>query len=148
MSLWLLLIPVVLGWMLQLWLTAKQTSAWTTQLRALRPLGATAVGKGGRRYRGGIAYVALAVDDKRVTGAFSLRGFTTAARPAPLPALVGLRLSVVAGDRPLEGLTKPERLAAREAAAMLRAALARGPGATSTAGPQLAPSTAGAARPA
>ncbi|KQS68576.1 transcriptional regulator GutM [Modestobacter sp. Leaf380] len=147
MSLWMLLIPVVVGTVLQLWLTAKQTTAWTQELKRLRPLGATAVGKGGRRYRGGIAFVALSVADKRVTGAFSLRGFTTAARPHPVPALVGLRLSVVAGDRPIEGLTDSERSAAREAAGMLRAALAREPGATSTAGPQVTPTTVGAAGP-
>jgi hypothetical protein len=88
------------------------------------------------------------VADKRITGAFVLRGYTTFARPAPLPALVGVRLAVVAGDRPLEGLTNSERAAAREAAALLRAALAEGPGATSAAGSPVAPATAGAATPA
>lgn len=148
MTLWLLLVPVVLGWMLQLWLTARQTTAWTRELRRIRPLGVTAVGKAGRRYRGGIAYVALAVADKRVTGAFVLRGFTTFARPTPLPALVGLRLGVVAGERPLEGLADLERAAARDAAGMVRAAPTTELGATSTAGPQAGPSTVGAARPA
>ncbi|SDO45798.1 Glucitol operon activator protein (GutM) [Klenkia soli] len=141
MSWWLLLVPVVLGTVVQLWLTAKQTTAWAQELRRIRPLGATAVGSGGRRYRGGKAFVALAVADKRVTGAFSLRGFTTFARPAPLPALVGVRLAVVAGDRPLEGLTNSERIAAREAAGMLRTALADGPGATSPAGPPVSAGT-------
>ncbi|GHE12275.1 transcriptional regulator GutM [Klenkia taihuensis] len=144
----ILLVPVVLGTVLQLWLTAKQTTAWAQELRRLRPLGATAVGRGGRRYRGGLAFVAVAVADGRVTGAFTLRGFTTFARPAPLPALVGVRLAVVAGDRPLEGLTQPERDAARQAAGLLRTALATRPGATSTPGTTAAPSTAGAASPA
>ncbi|MCO7219908.1 transcriptional regulator GutM [Klenkia sp. PcliD-1-E] len=134
MSWAILLVPVVLGTVLQLWLTSKQTTAWARELRRLRPLGATAVGAGGRRYRGGRAFVAIAVADKRITGAFTLRGFTTFARPTPLDALVGVRLAVVAGDRPVEGLTKPEREAARQAAEMLRAALAGRPGATSTTG--------------
>jgi DNA-binding transcriptional regulator of glucitol operon len=148
MSWWMLLVPVVAGTVVQLWLTAKQTTAWAQELRRIRPLGATAVGKGGRRYRGGMAFVAIAVADKRITGAFSLRGFTTFARPTPLTALVGVRLSVVAGDRPIEGLTDSERVAARDAAAMLRTALADHPGATTTAGSPTDASTAGAATPA
>ncbi|SDF57028.1 transcriptional regulator GutM [Klenkia brasiliensis] len=142
-----LLIPVVLGSVLQLWLTSKQTTAWAQELRRLRPLGATAVGRGGKRYRGGVAFVAIAVADKRITGAFTLRGVTTFARPAALDALVGVRLSVVAGDRPIEGLTQPERAAARQAAEMLRAALAARPGATSTTG-TTATTPAGAPSPA
>jgi DNA-binding transcriptional regulator of glucitol operon len=148
MSWWMLLVPVVAGTVVQLWLTAKQTTAWAQELRRIRPLGATAVGKGGRRYRGGMAFVAIAVADKRITGAFCLRGFTTFARPAPLPALVGVRLAVVAGDRPIEGLTDSERVAARDAAAMLRTALADAPGATSTAGSPAGASSTGVASPA
>jgi DNA-binding transcriptional regulator of glucitol operon len=146
---WIVLAAVVLGWLVQLWLTSKQSMAYVRATGGLRALGAVATGKGGRRYRGGVAFVTLATDGKRVTGAISLRGFTTAARPVELPALVGLRLAVVAGDRPLEGLKDNERIAAREAAGFLRSA--RGavptPAATSSSegGQQV---TTGAAQPA
>lgn len=136
MSPLVLLVAVVLGWLLQLWLSSRQSLAHVRATGRLRRLGAVAVGKGGRRYRGGVAYVSLATDGKRVTGAVSLRGWTTFARPVEVPALVGLRLGVVAGDRPLEGLSDNERVAAREAAGFLRSA--RGavptPAATSSGG--------------
>ncbi len=150
MSIWILLAAVVLGWMLQLWLTGRQTVAFSRATSRLRGLGTVAVGKGGRRYRGGVAFVALATDGRRVTGAVVLRGMTTFARPADAPALVGLRLGVVAGDRPLQGLPDNERAAARSAAGMLRAARGTVPASTATSGDPGTgvPSTAGAARPA
>jgi DNA-binding transcriptional regulator of glucitol operon len=121
-SVWFLFAAVVPGWLLQMWLTSRQTLAQVRETARLRALGSVAVGKGGRRYRGGVAFVSLATDGQRVTGALSLRGFTTFARPVEVPALVGLRLGVVAGDRPLEGLKDNERVAAREAAGCLRSA--------------------------
>jgi DNA-binding transcriptional regulator of glucitol operon len=122
MTVWILLGAVVAGWMLQLWLTMRQSRAYLRAVAQLRRSGTVATGKGGRRYRGGVAFVSLATDGKRVTGAVSLKGFTTFARPAPLPALTGMRLGAVAGDRPIPGLTDSERDAAREAVRMLRAA--------------------------
>lgn len=122
MTTWILLGAVVLGWVVQLWLTSRQSMDYVRATGRLRSLGAVATGKGGRRYRGGVAFVSLATDGQRVTGAVSLRGFTTFARPVDVPALVGLRLAVVAGDRPLAGLKDNERIAAREAAGCLRSA--------------------------
>ena len=141
MSAWILLLAVVLGWLLQLWLTSRQSLAHVRATGRLRALGTVAVGKGGRRYRGGVAFVSLATDGKRVTGAVSLRGFTTFARPVEVPALVGVRLGVVAGDRPLAGLADNERVAAREAARFLRSA----PGAVPT--PAATSSAAGTSEP-
>lgn len=149
MNVAILLAAVVLGWLLQLWLTSRQSLAHTRATARLRSLGTVAVGKGGRRYRGGVAFVSLATDGRRVTGAISLRGFTTFARPVELPALVGLRLGVVAGDRPLEGLTDNERVAAREAAGFHRSARGTVPTpATSSGGGPGMPVTTGAAQPA
>jgi DNA-binding transcriptional regulator of glucitol operon len=149
MTVWILLVAVVLGWLLQLWLTSRQSLAHVHATGQLRRLGTVAVGKGGRRYRGGVAFVSLATDGKRVTGAVSLRGFTTFARPVPVPALVGIRLGVVAGDRPIEGLTDGERIAAREAAKFLRSARGAVPIPAATSGGEPSePLTTGAARPA
>ena len=122
MNIWMIFAALVGGWMVQLWLAMRQSQTFLHAQKTLRPLGTVAVGKGGRRYRGGVAFVTLATDGQRVTGAKSLRGLTTFARPTELPSLVGLRLNVVAGDRPLPGLKDNERAAAREAAGMLRAA--------------------------
>lgn len=149
MNVWILLAAVVLGWLLQLWLTARQSLAHVRATGRLRALGTVAVGKGGRRYRGGVAFVSLATDGKRVTGAMSLRGFTTFARPVDVPALVGLRLGVVAGERPIGGLKDNERVAAREAARSLRSARGAVPApAATSSGVSAKPVTTGAAQPA
>ena len=149
MSVWFLFAAVVPGWLLQLWLTSRQSLAHVRETARLRRLGTVAVGKGGRRYRGGVAFVSLATDGQRVTGAISLRGFTTFARPVEVPSLVGLRLGVVAGDRPLAGLKTTARVAAREAAGCLRSArgAVQKPTATSSGGGGK-PVTTGAALPA
>ncbi|MDP9392325.1 MAG: transcriptional regulator GutM, partial [Actinomycetota bacterium] len=89
MTVLLLLGAVVAGWMVQLWLTLRQSQAYLRAVAQLRRSGVVATGKAGRRYRGGTAFVSLATDGKRVTDALSLSGFTTFARPKPLPALVG-----------------------------------------------------------
>ena len=149
MTVWILFAAVVPGWLLQLWLTSRQTLAHVRETARLRTLGTVATGKGGRRYRGGVAFVSLATDGQRITGAVSLRGFTTFARPVDVPALVGLRLAVVAGDRPLAGLKDNERIAAREAAGCLRSArrAVQQPAATSSSGGGK-PAITGAAQPA
>ena len=149
MTAWILFAAVVPGWLLQLWLTSRQSLAHVRETARLRTLGAVATGKGGRRYRGGVAFVSLAADGQRVTGAISLRGFTTFARPVDVPAPVGLRLAVVACDRPLAGLKDNERIAAREAAGCLRSArgAVQKPAATSSGGTGK-PVITGAAQPA
>jgi DNA-binding transcriptional regulator of glucitol operon len=131
---WFLFAAVVPGWLLQMWLASRQTPAQVRETARLRTLGSVAVGKGGRRYRGGVAFVSLAPDGRRVTGALDLRGSTTFARPVEVPALVGLRLGVAAGDRPLEGLKGNERVAAREAAGCLRSACGAAQKPTATSG--------------
>lgn len=123
MTVWIpLLVAVVAGWMVQFWLTLRQSRAYLRAMTQLRRSGTVATAKSGKRYRGGVTYLSLATDGKQVTGAVSLKGFTTFARPAPRPALVGLRLGAVVGDLPIPGLTDSERDAAREAVRMLRAA--------------------------
>ncbi len=117
----LVLVAVVAGWVVQLALAYRQSMAFTADARTLRGSGTVTVGVGGRRYRGGRAYVAMAVDDDGVVrDAISLRGFTTFARTKAAPQLVGLRVNRIAGERDVEGLTRPQREAARQAATFVR----------------------------
>lgn len=119
-----LLAAVVAGMGVQAVLTLRQGRAFTAATRQLREHGAVAIGQGGRRYRGGRAYVALASDPAGVvTEAIVLRGWTTFARAEPLPAVRGKRLSRLAGSGDLPPLRPNEREAAREAAQVLRASL-------------------------
>jgi len=116
-----LLAAVVIGWVGQMYTTYRQTMAFNHQVRAMRPFGTISVGVGGRRYRGGRAFVAIAVDESGVVRrALSLSGFTTFARGREVPRLSGLRVNVLAGERSIEGLSKPQRLAARQAAVLLK----------------------------
>ena len=96
-----LLGAVVIGWLGQLYTTYRQAMDFNRQVRTMRPFGTVSVGVGGRRYRGGRAYVAIA-------------------RGREVPALDGVRVNVLAGERQVDGLSKPQRLAARQAATLLK----------------------------
>ena len=83
----LLLAAVVGGTIVQQVLAYRQSQEFNRATRALRKDGAVSVGRGGRRYRGGRAFVAIAVDDRGfVRNAVSLQGWTTFARSRPLRA--------------------------------------------------------------
>ncbi len=121
-----LLLAVVLGWTFQLFLTYRQSMAFNSDARAMRRSGTVSVGAGGKRYRGGRAFVAIAVDEQGVVrDAISLRGFTTFARARTLPALIGMRVNKVKGDRDIPGLGRQQREAARQAATLMRPATDR-----------------------
>jgi glucitol operon activator protein len=123
---WLLILStVVVGWVFQLYLSYRQGMAFTTDARALRSAGTVSIGVGGNRYRGGRAFVAIAVDDAGIVrDAISLSGWTTFARAKSLHQLVGLRLNVLKGERDIDGLSSPKRKAARQAAGFVRRAAA------------------------
>jgi glucitol operon activator protein len=117
----ILLAAVVAGWLVQMYLTLQQSTAFNKRVVELRRQGTVAVGVAGRRYRGGRAYVAIAIDEgNAVRDALTLQGWTTFARGRPLPALIGLRSAVLAGDRDVPGLTAQQREAARMAVGSLR----------------------------
>jgi DNA-binding transcriptional regulator of glucitol operon len=120
-TIWIAILgAVVAGWFVQLFLTLKQAEAFNKQVVALRRHGTATVGVSGKRYRGGRAYVALAVDDNRIVrDAISLSGWTTFARGKAIPALVGVKASVLKGDQEIPGVTKQQRGAAREALVLL-----------------------------
>ena len=118
----MLLAAVVAGWLIQLWLSYRQSMSFNDDVRRLRHSGTVSVGVGGRRYRGGRAFVALAYDERGVVAdAISLSGFSNAARAKPLPAVFGLKVNQLKGDRDVPGLSKPQREAVRQSAELLRA---------------------------
>lgn len=117
----IVLVAVVAGWLVQMYLTYQQSMAFNDAVRRLRPSGTVSVGVAGRRYRGGRAYVALAVDDRGIVAdAITLRGWTTFARARTLSPLVGRKVNQVAGDREIPGLKDQQRDAARQAVDLLK----------------------------
>ena len=121
-----LLVAVVAGWIVQLYVTFQQSMAYNTQVRRMQAHGTVSVGGGGKRYRGGRAFVAIAVDDAGVVrDSLCLSGFTTFARGRAVPALVGLRLNVLRGEREITGLSRAQREAARQAAELFREGTSR-----------------------
>ena len=120
MTLWFWLIAaVVAGWMVQMYVTYQQATAFNREVLALRRQGRVSVGVGGKRYRGGRAFVAVAIDPEDVVvDAITLQGFTTFARARALPALRGQQVSRLGGEHDVPGLSRQQRLAARQAATL------------------------------
>jgi glucitol operon activator protein len=117
----LILAAVVAGWVVQLYLSYQQSMAFNNRVKQLRASGTVSVGSGGKRYRGGRAYVAIAVDDHGIVrDAISLRGFTTFARPRPAPPLFDLKVNAVRGERGIPQLSRQQREAARQAALLFK----------------------------
>lgn len=115
-----LLAAVVAGWAVQMLLGYRQSRAFRRDTALLQPYGQITVGTGGRRYRGGRAFVALAVDaGGKVRAASVLRGWTTFARSRSLEAVVGKRVTTLAAQTPVSGLDAPVRDACRQAAELL-----------------------------
>ena len=119
-SAFILLAPVVAGALVQSFLTYRQAMAFNGDVRRLRDSGTVSVGVAGKRYRGGRAYVAVAVDDHRIVrDALTLSGWTTFARGKALPPLVGAKANQILGNRDYPGLSKQQREAARQAVELL-----------------------------
>ena len=119
-SMLIVLAAVVAGWIVQAYLSFNQQLAFNKQVVALKRQGTVTVGVAGRRYRGGRAFVALALDDRGVVAdAITLSGWTTFARARPLAPVVGRKATQVKGDRKIPGLTQQQRNAAREALVLL-----------------------------
>jgi len=117
----LLLAAVVAGWLVQMYLAYQQSRSFNDQVRKLQRSGTVSVGVAGKRYRGGRAFVAVAVDDTRIVrDAMSLSGWTTFARGRRLPGLVGAKANQVKGERDYPGLSKQQREAARQAVTFLQ----------------------------
>ncbi|MEN9710213.1 MAG: hypothetical protein RL441_205 [Actinomycetota bacterium] len=106
-------------WLVQLFLTFKQSMRFNDVLKPLRQQGRTAVGLGGKRYRGGRAFVAIAEQGGTVVDARMMTGFTVFARPQECPELKGLSLTLLASDDNIPDMKAKVRSAAQMAAETL-----------------------------
>ncbi len=114
-------------WASQLALAYLQAKKFQADLRSLRQYGTVAIGMGGRRYRGGRAFVALAADENGmiVTG-LVLRGLTVFAKSKPLNTYNGFSLTdIISGTRVVLGEPKKVQEATQMAAQHIQDHLAR-----------------------
>lgn len=112
----LILLMIGVMWVFQLVLTYKQAMRFNDTLKPLRAQGRTVVGMGGKRYRGGRAFVAIAEKEGIVVDARVMTGFTVFAAPKPCPELIGLSLTRLSQDGDIPGVSKKVKLAAQMAA--------------------------------
>jgi DNA-binding transcriptional regulator of glucitol operon len=131
----IVLAAVVAGWLVQAYLAIQQSTAFNKQVVHLKSQGVVTVGVAGRRYRGGRAFVALALDEARgvVVDAISLSGWTTFARGRRMEPVVGRTTTEIKADGEIPGLSTQQRDAAREALVLLDQER-RGPTAPAAAG--------------
>ena len=121
MTPFLLLAAVVAGSLVQAYFTYRQSMAFNKQVVALRRRGSVSVGVAGKRYRGGRAYVAIAIDEHGIVrDALTLTGWTTFSRGRPLAGLVGTKTSRILTRASLPGLTKQQHEAAKQAVELAR----------------------------
>lgn len=111
-----ILLVIAAMWAAQLALAYMQAKRFQADLSGLRKLGTVAVGMGGRRYRGGRAFVALTVDGNEIVqDGLVLKGFTVFAKSRKLDNYIGFSLDdILSGQR--EGVNDPNKV--REAAVM------------------------------
>lgn len=122
-----LLLVIAAMWASQLALAYLQAKKFQADLRSLRQYGTVAIGMGGRRYRGGRAFVALAADENGliVTG-LVLRGLTVFAKSKPLNTYNGFSLTdIISGTRVVLGEPKKVQEATQMAAQHIQDHLTR-----------------------
>jgi glucitol operon activator protein len=122
-----LLLVIAAMWASQLALAYLQAKRFQGDLKALRAKGTVAVGMGGRRYRGGRAFVALAADQSGViVDGLVLRGLTVFAKSRPLHSYTGFSIEeIISGNREVESDPKKIREAAVQSAEHIRDYFAR-----------------------
>ena len=106
-------------WIVQIFLTYRQAMRFNDTLKPLRAQGRTAIGQGGKLYKGGRAFVAIAEKSGSVVDARAMTGFTVLAAPKDCPELIGLSLTRLAEDGDIPGLSVKVRSAAQMAAVTL-----------------------------
>ena len=109
---------IAIMWGIQLFFAWRQAKHFQDQLSVLRKEGAVAIGVGGKRYRGGRAFVALSANDKGIIqSGLLLTGITTMAKGKPFNDYKGFSIKDVAsGDRTAPGRKEKVTEAARMAA--------------------------------
>lgn len=105
-------------WLFQLWFAYKQAKIFQDDIRGLRKQGTMAIGVGGRRYRGGRAFVALTCDENRIVkDGMVLKGFTIFAKSKLLTTYTGFSIDEIAsGDRIVQSEKKKVQEAAKSSA--------------------------------
>lgn len=117
-----------LAWAVQLFFAWRQAQRFQKDLAKLREKGTVAIGLGGRRYRGGRAYVALVADQEGVIqDGLLLTGMTVIAKGKPFTDYKGFHIKdIISGDR-VAANRKPKVVdAARMAAEHIDGYLTRG----------------------
>ncbi len=105
-------------WLFQLWFAYKQAMYFQKDVGGLRKEGTMAIGMGGRRYRGGRAFVALTADESGIVKrGMVLRGFTIFARSQALDTYTGFSIEEIAsGNRVVQSEKKKVQEAAQSSA--------------------------------
>ena len=90
-----------IAWAFQLFFAWRQAQKFQKQLGGLRKQGTLAIGVGGRRYRGGRAFVALVADEKGIVkDGLLLTGFTVLAKGKPFADYTGFHVKdIISGNR-------------------------------------------------
>ena len=117
-----------LAWAVQLFFAWRQAQRFQKDLAKLREKGIVAIGLGGRRYRGGRAYVALVANQEGIIqDGLLLTGMTVIAKGKPFTDYKGFHIKdIISGDR-VASNRKPKVVdAARMAAEHIDGYLTRG----------------------
>lgn len=121
-----LFILIGMMWALQLYLAWRQAATFQKDMKALRQHAPNvAIGVGGRRYRGGRAYVALAADNEGIVrNALVLSGLSIFARAKAIGDYTGFSIEdIITGQRAM--VSRPTKVieAAKTAAEHIRSHL-------------------------
>ncbi|CAB4657960.1 unannotated protein [freshwater metagenome] len=112
-----LLLVIAAMWASQLFMAFMQAKRFQADLKSMRMQGTSAVGMGGKRYRGGRAFVALAADENGIIkDGLVLKGLTVFANSKKLTNYTGFSLDdIISGNR---GSGAEPKKKVREAAEM------------------------------
>jgi len=112
-----LLLVIAAMWASQLFMAFMQAKRFQADLKSMRMQGTSAVGMGGKRYRGGRAFVALASDENGIIkDGLVLKGLTVFANSKKLTNYTGFSLDdIISGNR---GSGAEPKKKVREAAEM------------------------------
>jgi len=121
-----LFILIGMMWALQLYLAWRQAATFQKDMKSLRQHAPNvAIGVGGRRYRGGRAYVALAADNEGIVrNALVLSGLSIFARAKAIGDYTGFSIEdIITGQRAM--VSRPTKVieAAKTAAEHIRSHL-------------------------
>ena len=118
---------IAIMWGVQLFFAWRQAKRFQDQLAVLRKEGSVAIGVGGKRYRGGRAFVALAANEQGIIQkGLLLTGLTTMAKGKPFDDYKGFSIhDVASGNRTAPGRKAKITEAAKMAAEHIRDYLGR-----------------------